>query len=89
MPWKPAISILIQWKDTTHVNNVILLNNFLLHYTKNAYNQRGFSHVTCTTAGLSRQMLTTKLPTMHFAIIALEISDSQRGLVIRREFRKS
>jgi len=39
-------SILVEWKDTIQVYNIIFLNNILLHYTKNAYNQRGFSNVT-------------------------------------------
>ena len=37
-------------------------------YTKNAYNQHGYRKVTYTTASLPRQMLTTKLYTMHFVI---------------------
>jgi len=31
-------SILVQWKDTTEVYNLVFLNNFLLDNTKNAYN---------------------------------------------------
>jgi len=31
---------------TQLVYNLIFLNNFLLGYTKNAYNHRGFSHIT-------------------------------------------
>jgi len=50
----------------------IFLNTFLLGYTKNAYNQHGFSNVTYTTASLPRLMLTTKLPEMHFAMIGLD-----------------
>jgi len=49
--------------------NLIFLNNFLPGYAKNAYNQLGFSNVTWTTANLPRQMLTTKLFTMHLAMI--------------------
>ena len=45
---------------------------FLLDYTKNAYNQRGFSNVTYKTVSLPRQMLTTQLPTMHFAVVGLD-----------------
>jgi len=50
------------------VYNITFLNIFLLDYIKNAYNQRGFSNVTYTTGSLTRQMLTTKLPSMHFAM---------------------
>jgi len=45
-------------------------------YTKNAYNQHGYRKVTYTTASLPRQMLTTKLPTMHFAMIGLWMKGS-------------
>ena len=49
---------------TQLVYNKIFLNNLLLGYIKYAYNQRG-ANVTYTTASLPRQMLTTKLSTMH------------------------
>jgi len=51
------------------VYNLFFLSNFLLGFPKNTYNQRGFSNVTWTTASLPRQMLTTKLFTMHFAMV--------------------
>jgi len=51
--------------------SIIFLNDFLLDYTKNAY-QGGFSNVTYTTASLPRQMLTTKLSTTHFKMIGLD-----------------
>ena len=65
-------SILVQWKDTTQIYYTIFLNYFLLDYTKNADNQRGFNDVTFTTASLPRQMLTTKQPTNHFVMIGLD-----------------
>jgi len=46
------------------VGDVSLKRLETLFYTKNAYNQHGFSNVTYTTA-LPRQMPTTKLPTIH------------------------
>jgi len=54
---------------TQLVYNLIFLNNFLIGYTKSAYNQSGFSNATYTTASLPRQMLTTKLFTMHFPMV--------------------
>jgi len=51
------------------VYNLFFLSNILLGYTKNAYNQRGFSNVTWTTVNLPRPMLTTKLFTMYFAMV--------------------
>jgi len=56
-------------KVATQVYNVIFLDHFLLDYTKSSYKQRGLSKVTNTTANLPRQLLTTKLSTMHFAMI--------------------
>ena len=53
----------IQHKSTTQFSWIISYS------TKNAYNQRGVIHVAYTTASSLNQMLTTKLPTMHFAII--------------------
>jgi len=51
----------------------IIINNCVLDYTKNAYNQHGFSNVTYTTASLPRQILTTiKLSIMHFAILGID-----------------
>jgi len=47
--FQTGYSILAQWKDAKQVYNIIFLNNFLLNYTKNTYNQRGISNVTCTT----------------------------------------
>jgi len=61
--------------------NLIFLNNFLLDYTKNAHNERGFSNVIYATASLPRQMLTTKLSTMHFARIG---SDNRKLCVVGR-----
>ena len=56
-PWlKPLVTPLIY--------SLIFLNNFFLDYTTDSYSQRGFSNVMCTTASLSRQMLTTKLSRM-------------------------
>jgi len=55
-------------QDKTQVYNIIFLNNFSLHYTKNAYNQRGVNNVTHRTARLLRHTLTTKPLTMHFAM---------------------
>jgi len=37
-----------------------------------AYIQRGFSNVTYTIASSPRQVLTTKIPTMHFAMVGWE-----------------
>jgi len=39
---------------TQLVYNLIFLNNFLLGYTKNAYNQHGCSNVTWTTAKFTK-----------------------------------
>jgi len=61
-------SIFVQWNGTTQVLNIIFLNNLLLDCIKNAYNQGGFSNLTYTNPSLSRQRLTTKLPTMHFVM---------------------
>jgi len=44
---------------------MIFLNNFSLHYSKNAYNQRGVNNVTHRTARLLRHTLTTKLLTIN------------------------
>jgi len=64
-PWlKPLV--------TAPAHNSNFLNSFLLDYTKNAYNQRAFSNVTYTNASLPSQMLTTKLPTMHFTMVVLD-----------------
>jgi len=56
---------------TPLVDNLIFLNNYLVDY-ENPDNQRGFSNVTYTTAGLSKQKLTTKLSTMRFTIVGLD-----------------
>jgi len=40
--------------------------------TTDAYNQRGISKVTYTTASLPSQMLTTKPSAMHFAVVGLD-----------------
>jgi len=50
---------------------MILHNNFLFDYNRNACNQSGFSNVTYATASLPRQLPTTKLPKMHFAVTGL------------------
>jgi len=65
------------------VCNLIFLDKFLLDYIKNAYNQRGFSNVTYTTARLTRQILTTNLPTMHFAMVGLGLDDRNLWVVGR------
>jgi len=49
--------------------NLIFMNNFLLGHTKHAYTQRGFSKLYLQTVSLPRQMLTTQLFTMHFAVV--------------------
>jgi len=56
-------SILVQGKDKTQVYNynIIFLNNFVLDYIKNAYNQRVFSSVAYTFASLQRQTLLPRL----------------------------
>jgi len=58
---------------TQLVYNLTCLRNFLLGYTKNANNVDS-AYVTCTTASVSRQMLTTKLFTMHFAMVGFKKS---------------
>jgi len=50
------------------VYNLFFLNNFLLGYTKNACNHRGFSKRYLHNSKRTKQMLTTKLFTMHFAM---------------------
>jgi len=54
---------------TQLVYNLSFLNDFLPGYTKNAYNQRRFSKPYLHNSQLTRQMLTTKLFTMHFAVV--------------------
>ena len=66
---------------TPLVYHLTSLDNFVLDFTKTAYNQRGFSNATYETASLTRQMLTTKVSTMHFAIVGL---DSRKLLVVWR-----
>jgi len=67
LPFSPWLKPL----DTPLVDNLILLNNYLVD-NENAHNQRGFSNVTYTTAGLSKQMLTTKLSTLRFTVVGLD-----------------
>jgi len=49
-----SCSILVQRKDTAQVYNIIFLSNFLLVYTKNVYNQRGFSNITLHNCQLAK-----------------------------------
>jgi len=51
------------------VHNLIFLNNVLLSYTKNACNQRGFSRRYLHNNQLAKATLTTKLFTMHLAMV--------------------
>jgi len=63
-PWlKPLV--------TPFVDKLILLKNSLVDY-ENPHNQRGFSNVTYTTAGLLKQKLTTKLSTLRLSIVGLD-----------------
>jgi len=48
----------------TAVYNLIFLKNFLVGYTKNAYNQRGFRKRYLRNSQLTLGILTTKLFTM-------------------------
>jgi len=54
---------------TQLVYNLSFLNDFLQGYTKHAYNQRTFSKPYLHNSQLMRQMLTTKLFTMHCAVV--------------------
>jgi len=54
---------------TQLVYNLIFLNNFLFVYAKNAYNQHGFSKRYLHNSQRTKEMLTTKLFTMHLAMI--------------------
>jgi len=52
--------------------NLIFLSNFLLGYSKMLTINVDSANVTCTTASVPRQILTTKLFTVHFAIVGLK-----------------
>jgi len=51
------------------VCNFIFLNKFLRSYVKMLPINVDSANVTCTTASLPRPMLTTKLFTIHFAMV--------------------